>query len=420
MAGRQGQRVSSARICFLVGSLAISGGTYVIVQHAAHLRRSGYEVTLAVQEPFDRQTLAWHDELGAMRCLPLHEARAMPFDLVIATWWKTAFELHGFEAGQYAYFVQSIESRFYPRAEQPLRALVDATYTFDLAYVTEATWIQSRLEKDFGHRAALVRNGIRKDVYRHDGACVEARPRPGTAPRVLIEGHFGVPFKNTALGLRLAKEAGLRDLWVLTGSPVRWLPGVRRVFSRVPMFTTPAIYRSCDILVKLSTVEGMFGPPLEMFHCGGTSVVFDVSGHDEYIVDGVNAAVVRSGDMDAVVTSLRELAERPDRLAQLKQGALETARQWQSWEESSSAFRSWVDGVLGASTPTDRQVLADMTAQAYEAYGQAERERQAANRAIVRRHRLSGLAARLPPSCVAAVKQFEAIREVLHGARRVN
>lgn len=407
------------KICFLVGSMAISGGTYVIVQHAAYLRRAGYAVTLAVQEQFTTETLVWHDQIASLRCVPIDEARREAFDLVIATWWKTAFELHSFQSARYAYFVQSIESRFYPDAEQPLRALVDATYGFDLACVTEATWIQAHLQQAFGRQVALVRNGIRKDVYRADGPSAAPRPSGAHSPRVLIEGHFGVSFKNTALGLRLAKEAGLRDIWVLTGSPIRWLPGVGRVFSRIPIFSTPEIYRSCDILVKLSTVEGMFGPPLEMFHCGGTSVVFDVSGHDEYIVDGQNAIVVRRGDMDGVVHRLRELATRPELLGQLKQGALATAKAWPSWDAASEQFRAWVDASVEAAPGADRATLAAMTEQAYADYGRAERDRLAAHPGIVRRHKLSALAAKLPRGLVGKVKQFEAAGEVLLGPRKV-
>lgn len=412
--------MASPTICFLVGSMAISGGTYVIVQHAAYLQRAGYDVTLAVQEPFTTPTLAWHDQIVRLRCVPIDEARQGAFDLVIATWWKTAFELHSFHATRYAYFVQSIESRFYPEAEQPLRALVDATYGFDLACVTEATWIKSHLQREFGQVPALVRNGVRKDVYRADGPSAAPRPGQRRSPRVLIEGHFGVPFKNTALGLRLAKEAGLCDIWVLTGSPIQRLPGVSRVFSRVPIFSTPPIYRSCDILVKLSTVEGMFGPPLEMFHCGGTSVVFDVSGHDEYIVDGQNAIVVERGDMDGVVHRLRELATKPERLAQLKQGALATAQAWPSWDASSEQFRAWVDATLEAVPGADRATLSAMTEQAYADYGRAERERLAAHPGVVRRHKLSALAAKLPRGLVAKVKQLEAAGEVLFGPRKVH
>lgn len=404
------------RICFLVGSMAISGGTYVIVQHAAYLHDQGYDVTLAVQEPFTAQTLAWHDRTSRLGCVPIDAAKAETFDLVIATWWKTALELRHFNSQRYAYFVQSIESRFYPASEVPLRALVDSTYLLPVAYVTEATWIRDHLKTTYGHDATLVRNGIRKDVYRTTGPVISVRDRK-RQPRVLVEGHFGVSFKNTALGVRLAREAGAKDIWLLTGTPVKWVPGVSRVFSRVPMNVTPEIYRSCDILVKLSTVEGMFGPPLEIFHCGGTAIVFDVTGHDEYIVDGQNACVVRRGDMDGVVTTLRRLLNDRIELAQLQAGALKTADAWVSWDESSSAFRNWVEVSLDGPA-VDRASLAEFCDQAFSEYVRDEQQRLA-NITHVPRHRLSALASRFPPTLLRTLKQLEAAGEVLFGPREV-
>ena len=131
--------------------MAISGGTYVIVQHAAYLHDKGYDITLAVQEPFTEQTLAWHDQASRLRCVPIEAAKSETLDLVIATWWKTALELCHFNAPRYAYFVQSIESRFYPAEEVPLRKLVAATYQLPGAYVTEATWIRDHLPTGYGH-----------------------------------------------------------------------------------------------------------------------------------------------------------------------------------------------------------------------------------------------------------------------------
>jgi glycosyltransferase involved in cell wall biosynthesis len=408
--------VVKGRICFLVGSMAISGGTYVIVQHAAYLHDQGYDVTLAVQEPFTVEMLAWHDQASLLHCVQSDAAKSETFDLVIATWWKTAFELHHFKAPRYAYFVQSIESRFYSVAEVPLRALVDATYQLPVSYVTEATWIRKHLATGYGHEVALVRNGIRKDVYHTTGPAVAPRD-PARQPRVLVEGHFGVPFKNTALGVRLAREAGAKDIWVLTGSPVKWVPGVSRVFSRVPMNVTPDIYRSCDILIKLSTVEGMFGPPLEIFHCGGTAIVFEVTGHDEYIMDGQNACVVRRGDIDGVVAKLRHLLNDRAELARLQVGAQESARAWVSWDESSSAFRDWVESALAGPT-VDRAVLAELSGKAFAEYVRDEQKRLA-DAPRLPRHRLSALAARLPPSVLRALKQLEAASEVLFGPRVV-
>lgn len=404
------------RICFLVGSMAISGGTYVIIQHASHLCDKGYDVTIGVQEPFSAETLAWHDRTSTLRCLPISVAKKESYDLVVATWWKTVFELKDFNTPRYAYFIQSIESRFYPETEIPLRALVDETYRFPLACVTEATWIQQYLAGHFGQPSALVRNGIRKDVYSMVGP--SAAPRSSLSPRILVEGHFGVAFKNTALAIRLAKEAGYRDIWVLTGSPVTWVPGVNRLFSCVPMIQTSEIYRSCDILVKLSTVEGMFGPPLEMFHCGGTAVVFDVTGHDEYIIDGINACVAHRGDADGVVRTLRRLLDDKGCLARLKNGAIQTASSWPNWEHSSGMFRCWIDTTLDNLT-VDRQTLCELTERAYTNYGRDEGQRLANNPGIVKRHKWSAFASRLPSSLVCRVKQIEAVGEVLFGRRRV-
>lgn len=408
--------MNNNRICFLVGSMAISGGTYVIVQHAAYLHDHGYDVTLAVQEAFTAQTLAWHERTSQLRCVPIDVIKSETFDLVIATWWKTALELRHFKAPRHAYFVQSIESRFYPASEVPLRALVDATYQLPCTYVTEATWIRDHLKTNYGHDVELVRNGIRKDVYRATGPVMAPRD-PKRQPRVLVEGHFGVSFKNTALGVRLARDAGARDIWILTGTPVKWIPGVSRVFSRVPINVTPEIYRSCDILVKLSTVEGMFGPPLEMFHCGGTAIVFDVTGHDEYIVDGQNACVLRRGDMEGVVTTLRRLLGDRTELTRLQTGALQTAEAWASWDESSSAFRDWVEMSLAGPT-VDRTVLAELCDKAFAEYVRDEQLRLASTPRVPR-HLLSALAARFPPTLLRSVKQLEAAGEVLLGSREV-
>ena len=407
----KGDGSAGKRICFLVGSIALSGGTYVIVQHASYLQDRGFDVTLAVQHPFDADTLAWHDAGRRLRCVPISVAYQESFDLVIATWWKTALELAAFKTPRHAYFVQSIESRFYPEQERPLRALVDATYHLPVSYITEARWIVDHLDRQFGQQAAYVRNGIRKDIYTPDG--LAEAPRPGGQPRVLIEGHFNVRFKNTGLAVKLARQAGARDIWVMTGSPVGQLPGISRVSSRIPISETPRIYRSCDILVKLSTVEGMFGPPLEMFHCGGTAIVFDVTGHDEYIRADENAVVVRDRNMSKVVSELRDLLANRERLNALKAGAVATARNWPDWSQSSAAFEQWVGAVLAASE-TDRNAIEAITRAAWDSYRIDEQERlRKSSAAVVWRQRAERLAGKLPGGMQDRIRQLRVLGEVL-------
>ena len=403
------------RICFLVGSVAISGGTYVILQHASYLSKQGYDITLAVMEAFTPKTLEWHDKAAELRYVPIDQAMSEIFDLVIATWWKTALQIDKFNAIHYAYFVQSIESRFYPECEVCLRELIDSSYHLPVSYITEAAWIRDYLAERFHQKAELVHNGIRKDLYKLTGSTILSRKNG--QPRVLVEGHFGVSFKNTALAIRLAREAGCNDIWLLTGSSVSWLPKVSKIFSNVPILSTPDIYRSCDILVKLSTVEGMFGPPLEIFHCGGTAVVFNVTGHDEYIVDGVNALVVSQKDVDGVVEAIKSLLEDVEKLQHLKEGALRTAETWPSWEQSSEKFHNWVAACLNGNT-IEREVLSEMVERAWSDYVRDEQARLQMNPAIVRRHKLSAVASRWPASFVKIVKQLEAVGEVVFCSRK--
>ena len=87
------------------------------------------------------------------------------------------------------------------------------------------------------------------------------------------------------------------------------------------------------MLLKLSRVEGMFGPPLEAFHKGATCVVTPVTGHDEYVVHGENGLVVDWDDPPGTTRALDLLARDRALLHRLRCGALATARAWPSWEQ---------------------------------------------------------------------------------------
>lgn len=340
---------------FLLGSPDISGGTYVIYEHALGAARRGIDVTILTEEPIDKARLNWHPEAKELRWWTYDAVADRSFDIAIATWWRTAYELHRVNANSYAYFVQSIESRFYQKSEEAATAkLVDGTYLLPLKIVTEANWIRSHLSESYNVSARVVRNGIRKDIYTLDGERY-AKRKEGNL-RVLVEGPLGVPFKNVERTIDLCRSSAADEIWLLTSTPIKSYPGVDRVFAQVPIFDTAKIYRSCDVLVKLSYVEGMFGPPLEMFHCGGTAVVYDVSGHDEYIVHNGNAIVVRRDNEKDVIAGINELKKSRSWLDQLKRGALETSYQWPSWQHASLEFEGCI-AEIAKSTVVSRKEL---------------------------------------------------------------
>ncbi len=354
------------KIAFLLCSPDINGGTYVIFEHSVRLAAMGHSVALLTQDPVAPARYAWHPEASSLAWITLAQAEQMSFDCVIATWWESPFLLHALQASHYVYFVQSIESRFFP-AENPLdhdlrdhsvgACRADNSYFFALPIITEARWIRDFLRRRYNHHPILVRNGIRKDLYSASEDVLAPR-QPGRL-RVLVEGPVDVFHKNVPRTIELCRQSDADEIWLLTSSAIEAWTGVDRVFSRIPVRETPAIYRSCDVLVKLSYVEGMFGPPLEMFHCGGTAIVYDVTGHDEYIEDGVNSLVVRRDDEQQVVAYLNELRQKPELLQRLCEGAAKTAQQWPDWSESARQFAASLETIC-AGPAVSREYLRTM------------------------------------------------------------
>jgi glycosyltransferase involved in cell wall biosynthesis len=355
------------KIAFLLGWPGISGGSYVIYEHASRLKRKGHQVAIITRQEVRPEDHAWHSSAAELDWLTLRQARTECFDVVLATWWETAFLLRKIRAKHCAYFVQSIESRFFepPDPQHPSslertlwRGICEKTYSCAVPMITEARWIQDYLHRQHNSWPHLVRNGIRKDIYTAAGPAVAPR-QPGRF-RVLVEGPVEVFFKNVPAALRLAKEAGADEIWLLTSSDIQQHPDADRVFSRVPIHETPAVYRSCDLVLKLSHVEGMFGPPLEMFHCGGTALVYDVTGHDEYIVHDRNAYVIKKDDEAEVVRLLRHLKENPAELERLKRGAAATAAAWPDWDACAAQFEQALLEIT-AGSPVSRTYLQNWT-----------------------------------------------------------
>ena len=328
-------------VIFVAGT-GISGGANVIFEHAIRARDNGIAVSFALRDKIDPSVdFSWHRvaRQPGFEWLSYEDLNYRRFDIAMATYWPTCFELWRANVSRFVYFVQSVESRFPPPDDLLGRLGAESTYRLPLGLVTEASYIQHFLSRIHGQKSDLVLNGISKDLFHPSGTRIGPEPR---GLRVLVEGSLEPERKGTVAAIELSRLAGVAELWLLTLSSVSEYPGVDRVFAEIPQTEVGEIYRSCDVLVKLSRVEGMFGPPLEMFHCGGTAVTYDVTGHEHYIKHGYNGLVAPMLDKQRVVTYLNDLQRWPDLLRILKKGAVDTAAQWPSWDESSRVFWSGV------------------------------------------------------------------------------
>lgn len=328
--------MESLSVGIVMFSRAISGGANIIFNYCLNAPPHTRVTIIYVDRPEESDTPAWHAALTAprIRWLTVRQAAAERFDVLVFTYFETIYLADQLEADRCVYFVQSIESRFTP--ESPVDAMrAEITYTPKMGYITVASWIARYLHEVHHQTAVIVRNGIDKSLFRSDGPCLEERTG---RLRVVVEGSLGARFKRVPETLELLRGLADVEIWLLTPSPIAADDLADRVLSGIPIADVPAVLRSCDVLLKLSTVEGMFGPPLEMFHCGGTAITSNVTGHEEYIRHRVNALVVptrtigRARDYVELLSSVKSFAEK------LKSGAAQTAMAWPSVEDSAAEF----------------------------------------------------------------------------------
>lgn len=362
------------RICFLLAGLSRSGGVNAVIQHSDFLQREhGYEVTLVLLDdvmPADDYGLAEQFELTLLRDIDL---AGEPFDIALATYWETAYWISEIPARRYAQFVQSLEDRFF-FARTAQRALARVSLGLPLALVTEADWIAEVLgESRPGQTIHLAHNGIDKQVF----ASLERLPDAHDGPlRVLVEGHPDVWFKSVEESRMVIEQ--MRE----PCEAVYVVPNPEQYSSRISSGTAEgplsgeqlaARYEWADVILKLSRVEGMFGPPLEAFHKGATCVVWPVTGHEQYIEHRVNGIVTDWDDIRGTARWLDMLSTDRSRLRELQEHALATATRWPSWQQAATPMDAALKAIAADQHGADRQSLALISEASRAALGPIER-----------------------------------------------
>lgn len=320
----------------LLADVGICGGVNVIYEHIAYAYGQGVEITIASREKLSSEDAQWHDAAECAEYKTYEECGAICYDAAIATGWNTVYDVYRINARKYVYFVQAVESRFHKNQNTVGAKLAEMTYVLPFQYITEATWIREYLCSKYGWQARLVLNGINKNIF-HDSVEPYTARQEGKL-RILIEGNVDNWRKNIEETVALCRRSEADEIWLMTSSKINAYEGIDRVFSKVPMRDVPRVYASCDVLVKLSLAEGMFGPPLEMFHCGGTAVIYDIEGTEEYIIHEYNALVVQKDNPETVVAAVNELKRNPGKLRSLKANAQKTAQKWRGWDCASREF----------------------------------------------------------------------------------
>jgi O-antigen biosynthesis protein len=323
------------KICYIIPGTSISGGIAVVMQHTNRLLKEGYDVSVFSQDL--KTNIDWFPG----QKVPIYpidrEYYKKNIDVLVATSWSTAPSMDKMQAVRKIYFVQSDERRFFEESRR--KELINETYKIDCEYMTEAKWIQKWLKEEFNRDAHYVPNGLDEKIFFKTDPI--ERNMSGR-PRVLLEGAIDVPYKGMEDAYRAVSELDC-EIWIVSnqGKPK---PTWRcdRFFENLPIDEMKRVYSSCDIFLKMSRVEGFFGPPLEAMACGCAVVVGKVTGYDEYIKDDCNALVVEQGDIEGARDAVNKLISDKRLMERIIQGGYETAKNW-NWGRSTKLLIDIID-----------------------------------------------------------------------------
>jgi GT2 family glycosyltransferase len=333
------------RIVYVTEDTGVGGGHRDIFEHLNRLSARGHDVSL--------YTLGGSPDWFGLR-VPVHsfagyrqlaDELSLIDAIKVATWWKTAAPVWqaSIVRGLPVYFVQDIETSYYPDAERGRHAVLDS-YRPELRYMTISSWNRERL-RELGLDAELIPPGIDLDTFR---PCEDVARREDM---VLALGRSN-PLKN--LPLTIAAWKALKDRSGSGQRPELCLFGVEPELAQEGMRYVDSpddeqvneLFCQATVFIQTSTHEGFALPPLEAMATGAAVLCTDAHGNRDFCRDGVNCLMAQASTR-AVSAALARLLSDPELRARLGQAGIETAKDY-AWERRIDALEAFFQRVAAA------------------------------------------------------------------------
>jgi GT2 family glycosyltransferase/glycosyltransferase involved in cell wall biosynthesis len=330
------------RIVYVTERTDVGGGHRLVFEDINRLHDRGHEVSLFTLEPppdwFDLRApvrmFADYDEL-ARALAPLHAIK-------VATWWRTAPHVWraSVVAGIPIYFVQDIETTYYPDGESA-RHRVLAGYRSEFHYLTTSTWNRDRL-RELGHEAGLVVPGLDLGTLRPLGT-----PRRDGVVLAIGRSNRLKRFDLTVAAWRELSQPR-PQLQLFGVEPEVAPPGAEYVLAPSDGRVNELL-NECSVFVQTSSHEGFALPPLEAMAAGAAVVCTDADGNRDYCRDGVNC-LMPAPEPRAIAAAIERVLSDPDLGARLGKAGLETASHY-GVERRAGRLESYLRGVATGSPP---------------------------------------------------------------------
>ncbi|MCX7883186.1 MAG: glycosyltransferase family 4 protein [Brevinematales bacterium] len=359
------------RISFLLPTFPMkpSGGFRVVYEYANHLVKKGHTVyvihpyrlhplpekslhPLHILKKIQRHILfrfptppQWQaiDPRVQMLYTPEPQAAYIPdADIIVATWWETAFLVHDYplSKGQKFYLIQHYETWGGPKEK------VDESWKLPLKKIVIAKWLYEKgmelhiPKEEIRH----IPNAIDTKVFRLVTP-IENRP-----PRIAM---LSSPLewkgaKDGIAALQKVKELHPNVQAVLFGVTPRPkdLPSWIEYFHNPPQkILVENIYNGSAIYLCPSWGEGWHLPPAEAMACGCTVVSTDIGGVKDYCIHEENALLSPVRNPHALAKNLCILLENKNYRLKLATAAHHFIQNF-SWEKSTEKMIHWFEETL--------------------------------------------------------------------------
>ncbi len=321
-ASRTGDRL---RIVYVTEDTGVGGGHRDVFEHLNRLSARGHDVSLytlggppdwfALRVPV-RSFATYHE---------LSNALAEVDAIKVATWWMTAVPVWraSIPRGIPVYFVQDIETSYYPDHERARHAVLDS-YRPEFRYMTISSWNRDRL-RELGLDAELIPPGIDLETF---------RPRtelPRREDMALAVGRSN-PLKNFPLTMASwrALEEPRPELCLFGIEPeLVQEDGVRYVDSPDDEHLNE-LFCQATVFVQTSIHEGFALPPLEAMATGAAVVCTDAHGNRDFCLDGVNC-LMPEPSVASMSAAIERVIGDPELRARLGRAGIETAQRY-AWD----------------------------------------------------------------------------------------